>query len=280
MDFFKDRSLFIASMHGKEQAIAPLLEKELGVNCFTIEGFNTDCYGTFSGEIEREGSPLETIRKKCIAGMNLAQSELGIATEGSFGPHPFLFGVPAHEEILILIDQKNNIEITAKSLVTETNFLGRVIPNVQALMEFMVEVKFPSHGIILKDKATHFLEAFKNARSNDELFAQFHAFQQKYGSVYAETDMRAMYNPTRMSVIKRVCQKLIEKVKNTCPLCLTPGFDVVERIPGLPCSFCKMPTDSIVTERFACQACQHSLQKTRGDGKAFEDPMYCSVCNP
>jgi len=267
-------------MHGKERAIAPLLEKELGVNCFSIEGFDTDRFGTFSGEIEREGSPLETIRKKCIAGMNLAQSELGIATEGSFGPHPFLFGVPAHEEIVILIDQKNKIEITAKSLVTETNFLGREIPNVQALMEFMDDVKFPSHGIILKDKATHFQGTFKDAGSNDELFTQFHACQQEFGSVYAETDMRAMRNPTRMKVIEQVCQKLLEKLNSKCPKCHSPGFDVVEQLPGLLCSSCQMPTSSILVERFACQSCQHSLDKNRRDGKTFEDPMYCSFCNP
>lgn len=280
MQLFTGRKVVLASMHGKEAVIAPLLKKELGIQLILNEKLNTDRFGTFSGEIERTLSPMETLRQKCLEGMKLAKCELGIATEGSFGAHPFLLGLSAHEEIILLIDQKNELEFMAKCLVTETNFQGRELPDLHALMAFVDEVQFPNQGIILKDQSANFYQAYKDARTVDELRHQFETCQQTYGSVYAETDMRAMRNPTRMKVIQEVCEKLIEKMKVTCPTCQTPGFDVVEQLPGLPCSLCRMPTDSIRLERFACQKCQHSEEKPRKDHRTFEDPMFCSFCNP
>jgi hypothetical protein len=48
---FKGRNLVIATLHGKEKVIAPLLEHALGVKIIVPEKFDTDQYGTFSGEI-------------------------------------------------------------------------------------------------------------------------------------------------------------------------------------------------------------------------------------
>lgn len=280
MQFFADRKVVLASMHGKEQVIAPLLKNELGLQLIRNEQLNTDRFGTFSGEIERTLSPLETLRQKCLAGMKLAKCDLGIATEGSFGSHPFLFSVPAHEEIILLIDQRNQLEFMAKSLVTETNFQGRNVPTLQDLLTFMDELEFPKQGIILKDRSEQFHQAFKDARTREELRHQFETCLQTYGSVFAETDMRAMRNPSRMKIIKLVCEKLIEKIKGTCPACQTPGFDVVQQIPGLPCAICRMPTASIRLERFECQKCAHSEERQRKDLRTVEEPMYCSYCNP
>jgi hypothetical protein len=52
VQLFKDCTLVIATMHGKEKVIAPLLVKALGVKIIVPENFDTDLYGTFSGEIE------------------------------------------------------------------------------------------------------------------------------------------------------------------------------------------------------------------------------------
>ena len=51
-------------MHKKENIIAPILEKELGVKCFVCKGFDTDALGTFTGEIVRKDDPITTLRKK------------------------------------------------------------------------------------------------------------------------------------------------------------------------------------------------------------------------
>jgi hypothetical protein len=55
---FEGRRLLIATKHHKEQVIAPVFEKELAVQCFTSDEFDTDSLGTFSGEIERKNGAL------------------------------------------------------------------------------------------------------------------------------------------------------------------------------------------------------------------------------
>ena len=119
---FQDRKLIIVTKHEKEKAIAPFLEKSLGVSCFVNENFDTDILGTFTGEIERELDPIATARQKCLMAMELTNCDLGIASEGSFGPHPTIFFVSADDEFLIFIDKKNNLEIIARELSTATNF--------------------------------------------------------------------------------------------------------------------------------------------------------------
>ena len=49
---FAGRSLCIATMHGKEAAIAPVLQQRLGVRCvLPPDDFDSDRFGTFSGEV-------------------------------------------------------------------------------------------------------------------------------------------------------------------------------------------------------------------------------------
>ena len=121
---FKGRDLVIASKHAKEKVIAPIVEKELGIKCFVSLDLDTDLLGTFTGEIERKDDPISSARNKCFMAMEMTNCDLAIASEGSFGPHPTLFFIPANDEILVLIDKKNGLEIIVRELNTETNFNG------------------------------------------------------------------------------------------------------------------------------------------------------------
>ena len=105
MELFKNRKLVIATKHKKETVIAPLLEKYLGVHCFVPNDFDTDTLGTFTGEVERKGNALETVRQKCLLAMEQTNCDLGIASEGSFGPHPTIFIAHADDEFLLLLDK-------------------------------------------------------------------------------------------------------------------------------------------------------------------------------
>lgn len=62
--WFQNRVCILATMHKKEQAIAPLLEKELEVKVVVPEAFNTDIFGTFTRDIKRLGTQLEAARLK------------------------------------------------------------------------------------------------------------------------------------------------------------------------------------------------------------------------
>jgi len=280
ISLFKNRQLIIATKHEKEKVIAPLLEKNLGVICFTNEHFDTDLLGTFSGETDRVLDPIATLRKKCLLAMEASNCDLGVASEGSFGAHPSQFFASADDEFLIFIDKKNKIEIIARELSIETNFDGKEIETEKALLAFANAVKFPSHGLILRKSENDNLEIIKGITDTTQLKKAFNKLLDKATSVYVQTDMRAMYNPTRMNVIKNATKKLIEKVSSCCPQCNIPGFGVKEVKKGLACSLCGSSTNSTLSFIHSCQKCNFQKEEMYPHKKTTEDPMYCDYCNP
>lgn len=272
--------MVVATMHHKEKVMAPLLEKALGVNCLVPYGLDTDKLGTFSGEIERPLDPIATLREKCRLAMQLTGTDLAVSSEGSFGPHPTLYFVPADDELVMLLDDKNGLEIVARELSTQTNFAAEAISNHQALMAFAQKVGFPDHALILRPNRSVNQPLVKGINSYELLIQTFDSIYEQYGEVFAETDMRAMHNPTRQQVIAAATQKLIAKLQSVCPQCGTPGYDVVEVQPGLPCSWCGLPTRSTLSLIYGCTQCGHRHTMLYPHGKTTEDPMYCDGCNP
>ena len=277
---FEGRRLVIATKHQKENVIAPILEKELGVSCFTDKSVDTDALGTFTGEVERELDPVSTAREKCLRAMKLSNCDLGVASEGSFGPHPSMFFATADDEILIFIDSKNNLEIIVRELSTSTNFSGKEIQNEKELSSFSKQAGFPAHGLILPKSKDENTDIHKGITDVEVLKNTFELLLSKYNSVYAETDMRAMYNPTRMIVIEKAAQKLVQKIKSACPECNTPGFGITTAKPGLLCSLCGLPTNSTLSYVYVCQRCKYSKEEMYPHNKTSEDPTYCDHCNP
>ena len=280
MTRFDKRRLFIASKHHKEQVIAPLLERALGVECFIDPNFDTDVFGSFSGEVKRELDPLETLKQKCIEGMKHSDCDLVVASEGSFGPHPSIFFAPANDELLMIMDAKNNLQIVARELSTKTNFSGAEVETPTQLQEFAKKAGFPGHALILRAASDELCDLHKGITHPEVLSATFNQLRKRHGKAYVETDMRAMFNPSRMQVIHQAAHKLVEKIRSECPACKMPGFDITEAKSGLLCSRCGMPTASIKSYVYACQHCSHMEERLHPQGKTAEDPMYCPFCNP
>lgn len=280
LDFFSGRRLLIVTKHQKEEVIAPLFEEALGVKCFVAEDFDTDSLGTFSGEIARNDSALTTLRKKCLEGMKMEGFDLAVATEGSFGNHPTVYFAPANDELMMLVDQKNNLEIVERVLSLETNFDSSEIDSQEKLIQFLDRVQFPTHGVILKDAVENWSTIYKGITDYDLMVHRCHDLLASGKSCFVETDMRAMFNPTRMQIIKEVSLKLINKLHSACPECSFPGFGVIGAEAGLLCSFCSMPTRSTSAHIYQCQHCKHESKVLYPNGKKFEEPMYCDFCNP
>jgi hypothetical protein len=277
---FRGRKLIIASKHSKELVIAPLLEESIGVECFVDPEFDTDLFGTFSGEVERKEDALSTLRSKCLLAMERNNCDLGVATEGSFGNHPTIFFAPANDELMILIDKKHGLEIISRELTTETNLNGSAITTPRELFDFAETVGFPAHGLILKKSKNDHSYVRKGITDKSELLIYFNFCMNEFGSAYVETDMRAMHNPTRMTVIENATKNLLAKLNSLCPACSSPGYSVVRATPGLPCGYCGYPTASTLLHTYQCVKCGHQEDLKFPNHKDFEDPMYCDVCNP
>lgn len=278
-NIFKDRKLLIATKHKKELVIEPILEDALGVIGCVKRQFDTDKFGTFSGEVERTDSALETARKKCMEAVKNTQYDLVLASEGSFGPHPDYLFLPANEELLVLIDLKHGIEISARTISTETNFNGEYIKSKEALDKFLEKVNFPTHGVIIRDTNNPKL-IYKGIKSRKKLYGLYRQLSAWSDTVKIETDMRAMHNPTRMKVIEQCTKKLLEKVQSLCPECDMPGFSVHKAVPGLPCEICETPSKGIKQLIYTCQKCAYSKDLQYPNQKTHQNPMYCDICNP
>ena len=277
---FEGRRLLIATKHGKEKVIAPIIEAQIRVKCFVSSEFDTDQLGTFTGEIERQKDVLTTLKQKCLLAMEMENCDLAMASEGSFGPHPSLFFIPANDEFLIFNDKLNGLEIIVRELSTDTNFNAAQVDTEKEVFEFAKAIKFPSHGLILRKAKNDFTEIVKGINSEAKLLQNSQYFLRQYGSLYIETDMRALYNPIRMQVIEKVTHKMAQKLNTFCPSCLMPGFGVVKVKPGLPCLLCNYGTNNALSHIFECHKCKYIHELKYPNEQTQADPISCDRCNP
>ncbi len=281
--FFNNRIAVLATMHKKERVIAPLFDRELSIKV-TVPQLDTDKFGSFTREIERSGSQIEAARLKAQQALSLTGESLGVASEGSFAPHPSLPYIPCNREIVILIDKENDLEIIGEELSTDTNHSHLKVSDIQQAIDFAEKVGFPEHGLVvmLNDYPENSDEIIKGINTQETLIAAVNNSLTKSPNrkVHLETDMRAMYNPTRMKNIEKATYNLIAKINCLCPKCSTPGFDIIQRIPGLPCEWCSAPTSLTSSAIYKCQKCNFRKEQLFPDGKQFANPAQCMYCNP
>lgn len=277
------RQVVLATKHEKEKVLGPPLREAVGIDLCVPDGLDTDLLGTFSGEIERHGSPREVAMRKARWGMKMAGITLGIASEGSFGPHPQMMFVPADHELLAFVDDELGIELVEQILSPKTNFAHHATRTVEDLKEFLENVGFPSHGLIVRPNSglqPGFL--FKGVTKINllkEAIEQCSSASDD-GLAHVETDMRAHMNPTRQQVLQEVAVQLGHRLAALCPECRTPGWGLVDVVRGLPCSGCGRETDWVVTEIYGCSHCEYRENRPRSDGLRLASPGNCSWCNP
>ncbi len=289
---YSGKSVVLTTMHNKAKSIASPFKNALGVKIVCTQNINTDTLGTFTGEIEREGSALETARKKARLGMQNLNMSLGLASEGSFGPHPSLFIIPGTQEVMVFVDDNRGIEISEQIISTETNYNQISINSIADSKDFLTKVKFPQHGLIVRQEdprkniidKTHTQESliFKGITNLADLYKAVESCKaaSKNNIVYLETDMRAHMNPTRLKVIRKLALKLASRIRQLCPACACPGFGRSGFIGGLPCQECDYPSDYPLYEIHSCVSCNFQQQIARTDGVTHVKAFECNYCNP
>jgi hypothetical protein len=269
-------------MHSKESLIAPAFLKNLDM-VVEVAGCNTDLLGTFSGEIERIEKPFEVAEKKARMGMSLKKLHYGIANEGSFGPHPFIPFITINTEIMIFIDDEIGLKIHETKFTAETNFSHTCLSSLKEAEEFLKNVQFPSHGIIVRaNKWQKNQKIFKGITDILELEKSFLEAKKDSvdGKVWLESDMRAHMNPTRMKFIGELAEKLSLRLAQFCPACNSPGFGMVGIKAGLICEYCGSPTEMIESDIYGCNICDYKELHKHDPKTKFAHPFYCQICNP
>lgn len=274
--------IVLTTKHSKSLAIAPVFLSELGAKIVECN-VDTDTLGTFSGEIPRRGTALDCVQRKCEWGMTLLDAEFGLASEGSFGPHPSIPFVACDQEILCFIDLKRGFQLHLSTISQDTNYWMQTISSIEELEKKLVELRFPSHALIVRpNKPSINNMIFKSINSYDALH---HALKEsiahsKDSKARVETDMRADKNPTRMALISELAMELSKRLATMCEECGTPGWGKVRVEAGLECSDCGAPTELARAEIFGCVKCAYSISLPRSDGLSTANPMYCGHCNP
>ncbi|MGB5960254.1 MAG: DUF6671 family protein [Coleofasciculaceae cyanobacterium] len=277
--FFVGRVGVIATMHQKEKAIAPLLEQKLGIKVTVPSNLNTDLFGTFTREIKRQGTQIEAARLKAEKALLITNETLAFASEGTFGPHPALAYLPCNREIVLLLDKVNNLEVIGQELSIETNYNHQIINTLEEAFSFAAKVGFPEHGLIVR-KDPEASEVVKGITTEKDLVEAVESALKSHNSIQLETDMRAMYNPTRMKNIEAATRDLIKKCQQLCPQCSYPGFDVAEYKKGLPCAICHLPTSLTLAEIYQCKHCNFRQEVLFPSSVETADPAKCMYCNP
>ncbi|MBN4050846.1 MAG: hypothetical protein COA82_08170 [Alkaliphilus sp.] len=278
--FWEKRKAVLINKHDKERVIVPIIEENTGLQITVERSYDTDLFGTFTKEIRRKASQLDTAYLKARKGMELTGLDIGIASEGIFGSHPVVPFIPWNYEIVLLIDTKNDIEIVGESGTTSTNYDYITTDDYKELEVFAEKILFPTHFIVLRpddeesNSITKGINSWESLREAFELGIK----KSKQGKVFVEADTRAFANPTRMENIGKATYDLIKKMKSYCPKCRTPGFSVVNSKMGLPCECCGNPTKEILLRVSTCRKCAYTEENMVEEKRASAG--RCLFCNP
>lgn len=236
--------------------------------------------GTFSREIKRPKSQLETARTKIKKGMKLSNADIGIACEGSFGSHP-MAPIPLNVELVLLYDRKENFEIFGSYEGAETNLSHLTTKSYDEVLKFADKAGFPEHYLILRPDNENSISIIKDINSFEKLKDAFNwcVSQSSFGNVFVETDMRAHANPTRMKNIEKATRNLMSKLLSFCPECGAPGFIIQDVVRGLPCELCGLPSDMTLKFIYNCHKCNYKNEQLYPRGQVAP-AMYCNYCNP
>lgn len=284
----------LATRHGKERVIGRALRRGLGAELLHVQSVDTDLLGSFCGTVHRQGDALQACIAKAEVALREGGTELAIASEGSFGPHPHLPFLAAGMECMVFLDQLRGLMIQEQLLARRTNFAHRLVPPASPsgpepeLERWLEQVGFPRHALIVRPQCSSASTGDsgepveKGLRRWEDLqpAIQRAASASREGLALVETDMRAHCNPTRMEAIRALAFRLVRRLATLCPGCQTPGWGLVDQLPGLRCGGCGLPTEVVVAEVWGCGLCTYREERPRRDGLLAADPGQCPWCNP
>ncbi len=275
--YYRGRTAALATRHGKHALIAPELGS-LGLHVVLADQVDTDTFGTFTGDRARSGSATETAEAKARAALTCLGIPLGLASEGTFGPHPASPFLPIDVELIAFVDTDRDLVVLGRAHSTKVTWHTRTAIPGEDLTGFLTTVGFPEQGLVVHPTGQP-EHAVKGITDLATLYAAIaSAYQHDDGNpVVLATDLRAHHNPHRRIVIRDAATDLATRLDTPCPLCHSPGFGPERTRLGRPCADCDTPTNETAAVIHVCPRCTHE-QEVGVDGAG--DPRWCPTCNP
>jgi hypothetical protein len=275
---YSGRVAALATKHAKDEAIAPIFRDLLGIQVQVVN-IDTDSFGTFTGDIPRTDSPLNTAIAKARAGMTESGHSLGLASEGTIGPDPFMPFFTADIETIVFIDDERGIVVSETIRSTEITAIRETVAPDADLTKLLASADFPRHGLIVRPPEPHVAPIAKGITDKTSLLLAIRECASHYGTAVVESDLRACYSPSRMRNIQECATRLAERIGTPCPECAGPGWGRVEPVRGLPCSACGTYVETAIrADVFGCPGCPAVREVARSQQTV--EPRWCPRCNP
>jgi len=269
----------LATKHEKEKIFEPIFSS-LGWE-LKLANIDTDQFGTFSGEIERELSPSETAIAKAKAAALDAGVSMGVASEGAVAPHPQIPFLNADFEWVAYVDLESGLELVESVVSTEIVAFRAEYQQGMDLAEIFRGADLPSHALIAKAQTSSGVWAIKGLRSIEDISkavsqaAELGLLQ----TLVFESDFRSMCSPSRQQNIRVCIEKLAHRLESRCPSCQGRGFGMVDVERGVACSDCgEISLTAVRAEIHGCVLCSH--REVRENKATTITPDRCLVCNP
>jgi hypothetical protein len=269
---YSGREIALASLHRKERILLRPLRAGLGLTLRHASGVDTDRFGSFGGEQVRRDDARTTCLRKAEAALEALGLDLGIASEGSFGPHPSVPMLPVGHEWMTVVDRRDAFVISEQLISRSTNYSSCSGVDPEAIAGWLGQVGFPRHALMVRpmEGETSAVEGWLAKGVHDPAqLAWLMAEAVRLSPVrqaWLETDMRAHCNLTRRGAIRQLAFRLVRKMASECPACGAPGLGLATRL--------------VLGEVMGCTACSHTESRPRRDGREAADPMHCDDCNP
>ena len=271
----------LATKHEKLPLIGPPLERVIGMRVEAIK-VDTDSLGTFTGDVPRLGTPLETAIAKARLGMSEAGCGIGIASEGSIGPDPQIPFINVDREIVVLVNDETGVVISEVFSSHDIVAAKTTSRSGDDLDKFLSQTDFPSHKMIVKPNSGKMHPIYKGIASVSELSIAVSrcASVSPDGLANVETDLRAHVCPSRQRIIASAAERLAARIASLCPECGSPGWGRVDLLFGIPCAWCGTLVAKPRAEINACTLCDHRETKEIVSEQVLADPATCPECNP
>ena len=277
------RRISLATMHGKERAISPEVFAILGAQIVRPSCLDTDILGTFTGEIERVGTMGDVAIAKARLGMQQTGIKLGLASEGTYGPHPYIPFMTGGCELMVFVDDERNLVIFESLIDDNPCFENLATDDFNEVRQFFKKIDFPDQAVIVSSSRQStqrvFFKGLKSVKDVEKAFKEVRSIAENE-NVVVQTDMRAHLNSRRMNKIGELARKICKRIACCCPKCQSPGFGRPGPVKPLPCSWCGESTAMASGRFFECVSCDFSEFRSREDGLKTADPLHCSNCNP
>ncbi|GAB2633193.1 hypothetical protein GCM10027270_21900 [Nocardioides ginkgobilobae] len=299
---YRDAPAAVATRHGKTATLRSVLGGPGGLRLHTVP-VDTDAFGTFTGDRERPGPAHDVVVAKAVAGAREGGYDVGLASEGSFGPDPALPLAVVQRELVALVDLRNGLRVVGRAAAvaawTARVEIGATLRPRDGARTVAERIDLARQAVVVRPApAPDPLDLPPGTARPVGALAQGDGISKGVvtrrrlvlaialakehsptGAVVVETDLRAHVCPARRPVIRRAGLDLAHRLARLCRACGSAGVGTVRLDRGIPCRRCGDLTDEVRAVVHGCPACGHE-EHTGQDGARRGDPARCSSCNP